>query len=237
MQQKPHIALLPGLDGTGELFYPILPFLEDAFTVHVVHYSDEVSLSDYVDSAREQIPDDEPISLVGESFSGPIAISLLADGDIQCNASVLCATFCRSPLPKLTNVTRLFPEFLFSTNPLTYMCQDLFVLGAGAGTELRQATRRTLSKVNPVTYRNRVKLINDVDVSQQLACIDTPLLYLQATRDLVVYEDSFDEISNLAKDIVCKRIEGSHMILQTQPEICAKFIFSHIKCNETRNWN
>ena len=74
---KTRVALLPGLDGTGENFAPIIPHLEQACSVQVIRYTNEQTFNDYVRSAERQLSGNNPVSLVAESFSGPIAISLI----------------------------------------------------------------------------------------------------------------------------------------------------------------
>lgn len=72
--------LLPGLDGTGDLFGPLLPFLGDSTPTLVVRYPPDVPLgyAALTDLARASLPSDGPFFLLGESFSGPVAVKLAA---------------------------------------------------------------------------------------------------------------------------------------------------------------
>jgi hypothetical protein len=72
----PKLILLPGMDGTGELFKYLQEALLDEFDVKVVRYPTDRNLSysqlmRFVDSAA---PVSEPYVLVAESFSTPLAI-------------------------------------------------------------------------------------------------------------------------------------------------------------------
>ena len=102
------------------------------------------------------------------------------------------------------------------------------MLGAGASAKLKRRTREVLDTISPEIYKNRVKLVNDVDVRNELAGIETRLLYIQATRDLVVMEDAASEMQRDAQNLEIERVEGSHMILQTQPKKCAELIAKHV---------
>jgi pimeloyl-[acyl-carrier protein] methyl ester esterase len=228
----PHIALLPGLDGTGELFSPIVPFLEKHFEIHVVRYTDEFTFSDYVESAAAQLPKNGSISLVAESFSGPIAISLLASKNPIFQASVLSATFCKSPLPFLTQISKHLPEKLFSSNPVSKAFLDLLITGGDANSDVRKKARELLGKVNPKQFQSRINIINEINVSQELKDIEVPLLYIQATKDRIVLADSGSEIMKHAKNLKIERVAGSHLILQTQPEKCAELIINHVTSNK-----
>lgn len=232
MPDNPHIALLPGLDGTGELFSPIIPFLEDHFEVHVVRYKNEVTFSEYAESAANQLPSNCSVSLIAESFSGPIAISLLARNDMNFLASVLSATFCKSPLPFLTQLSKHVPEIMFRSNPISKTFLDLLVTGADSSLEVRNKVRELLNTVSPSQFQSRVNIINEVDVTQELKNIDVPLLYIQATKDKIVFEGSGTEIMKHANDLRIEKVEGSHMILQNQPEKCAELIISHVTSNK-----
>jgi pimeloyl-[acyl-carrier protein] methyl ester esterase len=225
---KPQLALLPGLDGTGELFFPILPLLRERFEVHVLSYGDEPGFDDYVASAAEQLPGGVPLSLVAESFSGPVAISLLASKRFDFGPSVLCATFCKSPLPVLSRLAGYMPEKLFGSHALSRTVVDLWVTGSGAEPTLVGKAQELLHRVAPETFKRRIGIVDDIDVSEELKSVEVPLLYIQATRDRVVFADSGAEIVKQAQDIRLEKVDGSHMILQTRPERCAELIVEHV---------
>jgi pimeloyl-ACP methyl ester carboxylesterase len=227
VQDKPHIALLPGLDGTGELFSPIIPFLEKHFEVHVVKYSDELSFDDYVESAASQLPA-RPVSLVAESFSGPIAIELLANRNLKFEASVLSATFCKSPRPLITRAAKYLPQKFFTSHPLSRLFLDWFVTGRAADAAVRSNAQRLLDQVSPAVFQKRIDLLNEIDVTPYLKTIEVPLLYIQATRDKIVLQNSGNEIVKNARRLKLMRVDGSHMILQTRPEKCAELIVEHV---------
>lgn len=231
LSNKPHLALLPGLDGTGQLFYPIIPFLEPHFEIHLVQYDDQVSLDEFVECAGNQLPDDVPVSLVAESFSGPIAISLLARNGFDFRAAVLSATFCRSPMPLFSHMWKYVPRFLFGSNPANRMFLDFFVMGDEADSDLRSRVHELLEEISPDRFQNRICLANEINVCVELEKIEVPLLYIQATRDHIVFPGSASEVMKHAKNLEIARVGGPHMILQTQPENCSKLIIDHITVN------
>ena len=66
----PALVLLPGMDGTGELFAPLVQALNPAVSTIVVRYPDE-SL-DYPEHERVAVaalPTDRSYVVLGESFS------------------------------------------------------------------------------------------------------------------------------------------------------------------------
>lgn len=210
------------------MFFPITPLLEKHFVVHMVRYSDEITLDEYVESALAQLPANSPVSLVAESFSGPIAMILLANKRANFLASVLCATYCRSPLPFLTQASNYLPERLFASNPVSNVLLDLFATGIHSNPDVRNRLREVVKKISPGQRQNRIKLVNKVDVTDKIKNIEVPLLYIQATKDRIVLANSADEIMRHARNMRIEKVTGSHMILQTQPEKCAELIISHV---------
>src|SRR5688500_10831267 len=92
--------MLPGLDGTGKLFQPLISALPKYLEPVVISYPQVVSL-DYAALAelvRKQLPDDRFV-LLAESFSGPIALAASALKPEHLVAIVLCTTFVSSPTP------------------------------------------------------------------------------------------------------------------------------------------
>jgi pimeloyl-ACP methyl ester carboxylesterase len=95
----PVLVLLPGMDGTGLLFEPFLKALK-GFEPLVLRYPR--GLTDYADCvayARARLPKERPFLLLGESFSGPVAIALAAERPAGLRGLVLCSTFARNPRP------------------------------------------------------------------------------------------------------------------------------------------
>ena len=228
MSAKPCLVLLPGLDGSGELFFPLLPLLEPDFDVRVVHYRDEIGFEDYVATAEHALPTDAPVSLVAESFSGPIAIRLLADARFQFMPSVLSATFCCSPLPWLTGLGKRLPARLFRDNVLSRKVLDLLISGRGADTAVRRKSHELLRSVGPERFHSRLSLLDNLDLCHRIADIDVPMLYIQARRDRVVPARCASAIASSAREMTLARVDGPHMILQSRPAECAALIRQHV---------
>lgn len=72
--------VLPSMDGTGELLSDFVAAMAPAFDTEVVAYPRDriLGYDELVARVRPQLPTDEPYLLIGESFSGPIAIRLAA---------------------------------------------------------------------------------------------------------------------------------------------------------------
>ena len=98
---RPRLCLLPGLDGTGRLYAPLVTALADVADVDVLAYDSE-QFKDYPELAEAlapRLPASGHVVLVAESFAGPLAV-LLAHRHPACvRGLVLAASFVHAPLP------------------------------------------------------------------------------------------------------------------------------------------
>ena len=76
----PKLVLLPGLDGTGKLFAEFLEALDLGSSAQVVPYPPDIPLGyDELETlVRAALPAHGPFIILGESFSGPLAIRIAA---------------------------------------------------------------------------------------------------------------------------------------------------------------
>ncbi len=217
------LVLLPGMDGTGDLFDPVLSNLPEEIEPIVVTYpgSEPLDYEDLVEIAREAIPAEEPYAILGESFSGPIAVSLAAGAGTNLVALFLCCTFVRNPSIALAAMRPILPLI-----PMRNFLADTaanFLLGARS-IELKESVVESLDKVHPRVLRKRIREVLDVDVSQSLGRVTVPIQYLQASRDWIVSIRSAQLICSIAPATEIYRIDGPHLLLQSQPEQAARAI-------------
>lgn len=169
----PHLVLLPGMDGTGELFAPLLAELPIELPVTVVRYPDRAaSYADHVAVARTELPRDRPCVLLGESFSGPVAVRLAAGAPPNLRGLILCTTFLTCPNPLLRALRALTPMATPKLVPSLVACHSL--LGGFATPALRAAHSRALSHVSSRTLTARLRAMADIDVRAELRGLDLP---------------------------------------------------------------
>ena len=92
------VVILPGMDGTGIELTDFVAALAPEVEAIVVTYPNDRPM-DYAGHeavARTSLPIDRPFVLLGESYSGPIAISIAASAPPGLIGLVLCCSFART---------------------------------------------------------------------------------------------------------------------------------------------
>src|ERR1700719_4469607 len=99
--RPPVLVLLPGLDGTGKLFTEFLKAIQNRVDTLVVAYPNDTPMNyDELETlVRAALPADRPFILLGESFSGPLAIRIAARQPAWLAGLILCGPFCSNPYP------------------------------------------------------------------------------------------------------------------------------------------
>lgn len=143
------LILLPGMDGTGDLFDPIVSHLSGHCTIEIISYLRDKYL-DYealVSYVKERLQRSEDYLPLAESFSGTIAYQRL------------------------------------------------------------QAV---------------------IQLQRPIRDIELPCIYLQADHDHLVTKDSFESLAKHASHIVCYKVRGGHLLLQSNPRECARIINEYL---------
>jgi pimeloyl-[acyl-carrier protein] methyl ester esterase len=229
------LLLLPGLDGTGRLFQPLLEALPPTLTAKVVSYPPEQPLgyADLLPMVEEAANDLGDFIVLGESFSGPLALMLAAKDPVGLRGVVLCASFIRSPIPGLSWLKPLLRGWLFRMRPLWLL--DWLLLVRRPSDELRSLLHEAVSAVPASTKAARVRAIAAVDASEELRQCRVPILYLRATEDRVVGRWNGDQIKTILPDAEIVEFAAPHLLLQTRPVEAAAAIEAFCKSCETMN--
>jgi pimeloyl-ACP methyl ester carboxylesterase len=218
------LVLLPGMDGTGDLLDSFVAAMPPGIKVKVLRYP-VAEVLDYDGLAvlvRAALPVDEPYVLLGESFSGPIAIALAASRPPQLVGLVLCCTFARNPLP-LMNVLRfgigLLPMAVIPTGLLARVLLGRFYTAAW-----HRALSLALAQVQSSVMRARLRAVLAVDVSGQLVAVAVPTLYLRARQDGVIPRSAGQHLLEIRPDFAVLEFEAPHFLLQVVPDEAARSV-------------
>jgi pimeloyl-ACP methyl ester carboxylesterase len=223
-------VLLPGLDGTGELFRPLLAELPDWIHPVVVSYprDRELGYAELLPLAAGALPTDAPFVILGESFSGPLAAMLAATTPPGLAGVVLCATFVRKPfrtLPAWLGVLCVGP--IFRLWPAVLRLRSLPIRGELRG--LLPLALAAIRSVRPAVVASRVRALLKVDVRAQVRALPYPLLYLQALRDTLIRKHNAEEIARIRPDMSLVQIDTRHFLLQLEPQRAAAAIAAFVE--------
>lgn len=220
------LVLLPGLDGTGNLFSNFVLSLPPSLDARIVRYPTDrlLSYTDLFSFVVEGVPQTQPFVLLAESFSTPLAVRLAATNPAGLKGLVICAGFIRNPVRGWQRYMKtLVYTSVFQIPPPRFVI-EFFLIGTHAPRELRDDVRRTLRSVSPKVVALRVRAVMGCDAAEQLVRVRVPTLYLQAEQDRLVSKSSFQEIQELKPDTVFASIAAPHLVLQREPRKAAELI-------------
>lgn len=206
------------MDGTGVFFADFVAALESRFKPIVVVYPNDPTLG-YAELeilARTHLPHNEPFLILGESFSGPIAISIAASNPPGLLGLILCVTFARNPHPLLPLVTTILKPFPAGRLPGFIVHRNIF--GKFDSPRLRGKLHEVGALVSAKTLKARLEAISWIDASEKLRRVKVPTLDLRAKRDRVVSRSCGAYIRRIRPDVAIADLDAPHMLLQTVPE-------------------
>jgi len=224
------LVLLPGMDGTGELFSRFAQALGTDIDTRVLRYPVDrpwgyAELSAFV---REALPADRPYVLLAESFSGPIGIQIAAQAPPRLQGLVLCCTFASNPRPAMRPFGGLLPTLPLAAMRATPLGRVL--MGRDFEPALNADLAAAMRQLPSAVMRARLKAVLDVDVTADLCSIAAPVLYLRAREDLVVPRSAGERIAKIKPDVEMAELPGPHFLLQTRPveaaAVVKRFMFA-----------
>jgi len=219
------LVLLPGLDGTGQLFKWLLDALPSGLEPTVVSFPKDRD-GDY--SALEThvvrlLPQDRPFAILGESFSGPLALRLAANGYKNLVAVVLVASFVNRPVAWMPDFVRhILRPWMFRLPiqiPLRW-----FLLGSQPPTAMIADTMKCLRSVDPAVLAARTKAALEVDATKAFVECPVPILYLGGQQDRLVAFQTAERMKSLRPNLECVMLDGPHFVLQRSPIAAAQAI-------------
>lgn len=211
--------LLPGMDGTGRLFAPLLRAIAGRFRTRVVSYkTDAVETYDDLVHAFE-LPQ-EPVCLVGESFSGPIAIRLASMRPDRVRGVILAASFATSPLSFASSIA----SFAAPRLPRATKFAMRTMLLNGGYPELAEEVHAATLLVSKSVLAGRIREIARVDERHTLRSTAMPLLFLRARHDRLIGKQQMRIVQEERRDTQIHELDAPHLVLQTQPARAADLI-------------
>jgi pimeloyl-[acyl-carrier protein] methyl ester esterase len=210
--------MLPGLDGTGMLFAPLLRALPYGMHVKVIAYpaSDKMGYEELCDFCADQLPDG-PVVVLGESFSGPVATLLAHRFPDRVKGLILAASFVSAPLPGFVAPLLHLPGILhfakkFARFPL---------IGLRSEPEVTKLLAKTVSDLPTPLLRFRALQVMHANYSEQFRRAACSVLVLHGSQDVLVSAKRAKKMCKMRPNAKLSVLDGPHMLLQVKPLECA----------------
>lgn len=186
------VVLVPGLDGTGLLFYRQIPLLSRTFRVASYALRDTaVTMEPLVDDLRRIVdalaPGNEPVTVIGESFGGALAMSFALAAPERVARLVVLNSF-----PHFTPHIRLYAA-ICGLRVMPWGAMGVFRRLTASRLHSRHTHRREIERFMQLTatvsregYMNRLRILTQYDLRERLHEMRPPTLFLAAELDRLV---------------------------------------------------
>lgn len=185
------VVLVPGIDGTAELFYRQIPLLASRFNVVAFPLPDNrlATMRDLVADLTTLILEvsSRPVILCGESFGGALSMSLALTSPNLVSGLVIVNSF-----PYLENrlqlrvapwITKLVP---WMAMPAIRRLTEHRLHSAHALEEDLREFRQRMRGVERGGYIRRLEMLSHYDIRTDLDRLTMPVLFIAGTDDRLV---------------------------------------------------
>lgn len=229
--QRLKLVLLPGMDGTGELFSEFAASLGGEFEIATVRYPTELCLSysELEGFVLAACSTTGAFVLLAESFSTPLAIQYAASNPVNLEGLVLCAGFATSPVRGWRRLLGWLLAPVVFRVPLPNLAAKLWLVGPGALPSLLAAVRSAVSSVQSKVLAARLRAVLGCDVRAELGRVAVPILYIQAQQDRLVSASCLEELRQIKPQMAVAVLEGPHLLLQREPYTAAETVLRFVR--------
>ena len=210
------LILLPGLQG-GALFDAFVRLLPGDLPTRTFAYPTHtrVTHASMLRHLESQLADADNLILLGESYSGPLALQFACRHTTRVRAVILCASFIAPPVPRL--LCYLAQPFIFARFPLPDFLLRFFIAGMDAPRPIVRDLRHAIHANSRQVLAHRVHRAAWVNASAHLRDCPVPVFCLAAARDHLVGRRALRRIRRVRPDIAHCEIDAPHLIVQTRP--------------------
>jgi pimeloyl-ACP methyl ester carboxylesterase len=224
------LVLLPGMDGSGELFRGLAGVLPEGLETETLWYPADryLTYGELAGTLRGAIPVDEPFVLVAESYGAPLAILIAALEPPNLKGIVLSAGFATSPVRgwRRTLIWDMAPLLAHVSMP--GLVARYLLVGQEAPRALVELVTGAVSWLTPKVLGSRVREVLNTEARAELALVKVPVLYLQPTKDRLVDPACLGEMQAV-KPGRTVMIDSPHLLLQCEAKISAEVIAGFVK--------
>jgi len=215
------LVLLPGMDGTGELFAEFLSYYDGDHLVISLPESGPQDHANLANVINKQLPNEDYI-LLAESFSGGIVPELLKLNLTHMKGVIFVASFLSSPRGYLIGLAKLLPIKTLASLPLSNIVHRLLFLGQEATKPLLSTFANVIKSIPKQILSSRLEVMKRQQLPQ--VTFNIPAIYIQALSDRLISPKKSQEVAYVFKHVEFVEIEGPHFILQAKPRVAARLV-------------
>ena len=220
------VVLVPGMNGTGELFYRQVPRLEQSYRVATYALRDDAENLDLLAADLSRVVDvvapiERRAIIVGESFGGAVALTFALGYPSQVAALVILNSFAHfAPQLRLRLAIAGLAVLPWGAMPLV---RHLTAFRLHSPHTHRAEVKQFIELTAHATrdgYINRLKLLRRYDVRDRLHDIRQPALFLASEHDhLVPAVAQAGYMANRVPSSVMRILKGHGHICLIAPDL------------------
>lgn len=219
----PTLILLPGLDGEGLFFNGLTRELGHSVPTQRILYPRDMShyqaLADWV---LTQIDPEEPFILLGESFGGPLAMTIAQQRPQNLKGLILVCSFSEGPPGWAARLlARFYPWLIRRPSAARGINAMLF---NGSSIARAQEILDCLLRTPHETIAARIVETSRVSLSHFLEKSNLPMLILTAKRDRLLWRDYPVQTLLACRKLTIANFNTAHPVLEYVPKSAAKLI-------------
>lgn len=222
------LVLLPGMDGTGELFREFVELYEGKTQIIGFPEEGDQSFEHLSAVIKNQLPNGDFI-LLAESFSGGIVEHLLNAEGLK--GIIFVASFISAPNKAMLTLASLMPKKLMTYLPGSKFVTKLLFLGQGAEENAYQDFVGVIRRIPSKRLNKRLSSIKTLCYSGPNK-VALPCVYIRSNQDLLVSDKKLKQIESVFENFNSYFLDGPHFILQSKPKQTAELVkraVDHIK--------
>ncbi len=215
------------MDGTGRLFSRLVAALPRQTTT-VMEYPaaerlDYDALESWIAPRLIEISQTSPVAIVGESFSGPLALRLATRFPERVRAVIMVASFIKPP--------RFIPPFppLFFRLPPPRFALRRWLCGDDADDGLVDEVASAIQVTDPRVLAHRLGAVRHLDAADLLSRCPAPVLFLAGARDRVVSIRAARRLTRVRPELELQEMDAPHLVLQRRPRESASAILQFVE--------
>ncbi len=184
------MLLVPGIDGTGQLFYRQIPGLERGFAVTTTRLRDDAGSMDELiadlDADVSRAADGAPVTLVGESFGGALTLSYALAHPERVERLVILNSFAHLAQPQLWLAYQLLRAMPWPMMQVVRKVNARRMHSPGTDRDEMQRFHALMRATTREGYLSRLRILRRYDLRDRLPALATPVLFLAADGDTLV---------------------------------------------------